>query len=394
MCKTEWWRARESDPGALASHLIGWADLKFDTRPVLKRSNLGTPYLCQEPYGMPRVPDQLLNCAFYLYPTVEDAKAGKNFGGTGFFVFFPAVDGIKEGPTHGWSYAITNWHVAVRDGFSVMRVNTVDGQTEIFDFGPEDWEFDKRYDIAVMRFSLKRDLHKFSFVPTRGFCSEFVAANQNIGPGDDVFMIGRFIDHDGGQTNQPALRFGHISINPTPMPQGPMSSLEPCYCIDLHSRTGYSGSPVFVYRTVASDLLDVMSAPIGRDILVSGTRYFGLLGIHFAQFPEMWELEKPLPKSDESLVAGKSFDYVKGMSGMTCVLPAWTIAEVLNMPKLKAARGGKEIKFTIAHHQNLRPSSSEPVEESAPHASDENPSAREDFTRLVGAAARKQKPDD
>jgi hypothetical protein len=390
MCKTEWWS--DGRP-----HLIGWADLKFNTRPVLKRSNLGTPYLCQEPYGMPRVPDQLLNGVFYLYASAEDARSGKNFGGTGFFVFFPERDGPSEG-VRGWTYAVTNWHVAVRDGFPVMRVNTRDGKTEIFDFGPEDWEFDPRFDIAIKSFSgiLNREVHKFSVVPTRGFCSELMARNQNIGPGDDVFMVGRFVDHDGGQSNQPALRFGHISINPTPMRQGPNQLAEPCYCIDIHSRTGYSGSPVFVYRTVASDLLDVMTAPVGRDILVSGTRYFGLLGIHFGQFPELWELGKGLPKSDEALVAGQSAEYVKGMSGMTCVLPSWTIAEVLNMTKLKNARRGKEIKFTHAHHQNLQTddSSSSPVEESAPVASEGNPKHREDFTALLDVAARKQKQDD
>jgi hypothetical protein len=306
---------------------------------------------------MPRVPEEVLDNVFYLYPSVEDAKAGKNFGGTGFFVFFPSADSSENSDQSGWVYAITNWHVAVDGGMSVMRVNKLNGPPDIFEFGPEDWEFDPRFDIAVKTFSgaLKETIHKYSLIPTRIFCSKIVAANQKIGPGDDVFMAGRFVDHDGGETNQPALRFGHISINPTPMAQGPRSSLEPCYCIDVHSRTGYSGSPVFVYRTVASDLSDVVrGGKVQRGMLIAGTRYFGLLGIHFAQFPELWELDN-VARTEEALIEGQSANYVKGMSGMTCVLPAWSIAEALNLPKLKQLRGGKELKLTLGHHNNSLP---------------------------------------
>jgi hypothetical protein len=35
---------------------------------------------------MPKVPPMIRNAAFYLYPTVEDAERGSNFGGTGFLV--------------------------------------------------------------------------------------------------------------------------------------------------------------------------------------------------------------------------------------------------------------------------------------------------------------------
>jgi hypothetical protein len=375
-------------------HLVDFSDLDFAKRKVRKRTNLGTQYERWEPFGMPRIPDQILNCVFYLYASEADAKAGKNFGGTGFFIFFPMFDGPQEGTTvRGWTYAVTNWHVAVRDGFSVIRVNTKDGKTEIFDFGPEEWEFDQRFDIAVKQFHLDSNAHKFSVVPTRGFCSEFVADNLGIGPGDDVFMIGRFINHDGGQTNLPAARLGHISINPTPMEQGPIPSEQNCYCIDLHSRTGYSGSPVFVFRNGASEIEDILKGPIGAP-LMNTTRYFGLVGIHFAQFPEIWELERGASQEDESLISGKSKEYVRGMSGMTCVLPAWNIIEVLNMPTFVKGRGGRKIELTLAHLQNLKPDASKPVEESAPRATDESPTHREDFNSLLGAAARKQKQGD
>lgn len=345
---------------------------------------------------MPRIDEKVLDTVFYLYATVDDAKAGAGFGGTGFLVFFPSTDGGENSNTNGWLYAVTNWHVAVRDGFSVLRINSRAGPPDILEFGPEDWVFDPRFDVAILPISLHEKTHKFSVVATRIFTSDFMAANSNIGPGDDVFMAGRFVDHDGGETNKPAVRFGHISINPTPMPQGPSQYLADCYCIDVHSRTGYSGSPVFVYRTPGNTLEDMDRGGMGaRQLLTGGINHFSLLGIHFGQFPELWEIEKAKQTPvQEGLTKGAAPDYVVGMSGMTCVIPSWTIAGVLNMPELKKKRGGKELKLTFGHHSNRLPDSPKIVEESALPPTDANPNAREDFMRLANAAARKQKPDE
>jgi hypothetical protein len=305
---------------------------------------------------MPRVQENVLDCVFYLYPSVDDAKSGRNFGGTGFFIFVPEGDG-DEHVGRGWIYAVTNWHVAVRDGSSVIRINTKNGNPEILELGPEQWEFDPRFDVAVLPIQLDENIHKYSLITTRIFCSQHVAANQGIGPGDDVFMLGRFIDHDGGATNKPALRFGHISINPTPMKQ-PNGRSTDAYCIDMHSRTGYSGSPVFAYRTPGNTLDNLDRDPAKRGLLLAGVNYFGLLGIHFAQFPELWELEtmkKITISSADSLISDARPEYIRGMSGMTCVLPAWVIAEVLNMPKLKQYRGGHELHLTFGHSINRLP---------------------------------------
>jgi hypothetical protein len=45
---------------------------------------------------------------------------------------------------------VTNWHVAVRDGYSVIRANTPDGNTEILEYDPADWLCKpKGHDVAV-----------------------------------------------------------------------------------------------------------------------------------------------------------------------------------------------------------------------------------------------------
>jgi hypothetical protein len=124
---------------------------------------------------------------------------------------------------------------------------------------------------------------------------------------------------------------------PSPIKQ-PNDRMAASYCIDLHSRSGYSGSPVFVYRMPGYDLEDRLEE---KQLLLAGANYLGLLGIHFAQFPEKWQLISGLSNlaaemSDVPLIQDGA--YVKGLSGMTCVLPAWNILDVLNLPHLKEAR--------------------------------------------------------
>jgi hypothetical protein len=273
------------------------------------------------------------------------------------------------------------------------------GKTDTFEYGPEDWHFLPKYDIAVVQVPLDGKVHQYSLcqAPT-GFAMPENIKEARLGPGEDVFMVGRFIDHDGGSINRPAVRFGNISVMPSPIEQ-PNGMMADCYCVDLHSRSGYSGSPVFAYRTPGFDLEQTVgTTPEDRYILLAGTNYLALLGIHFAQFPEEWEIGtgKPIRKKDSESAGAvpliQEGRYVKGLSGMICVLPAWSIWEVLNMPILKDGRfnADQRIMGELASEGKTPPV----AESVSPPANGENPTHREDFTRLVGAAARKPAQED
>lgn len=109
----------------------------------------------------------------------------------------------------------------------------------------------------------------------------------------------------------------------------------------MNSRTGYSGSPVFIYRTPGFDLeKNLDEARRNKKVLLDGANYLALLGIHFSQFPEYWELKRIKKDAAEASQKGLIIegDYVRGLSGMTCVLPAWSIMDVLNLPKLREHR--------------------------------------------------------
>ena len=79
------------------------------------------------------------------------------------------------------------------------------------------------------------------------FSSEQVV-DINLGPGDEVFLVGRFINSEGKQRNIPTLRFGNISQMPIePIEQTRVSGkrLQESFLVEARAISGYSGSPVF-----------------------------------------------------------------------------------------------------------------------------------------------------
>ncbi len=75
--------------------------------------------------------------------------------------------------------------------------------------------------------------------------------------------------------------------------------------------------------------------------------------------------------------------------GIGVVVPQEKILEVFEMPKLKAQRD--EAKKARRQPLAARPDSA--ARRASPPANDANPTHREDFMRLVNAAARKPEPE-
>jgi len=298
--------------------------LWFDKIPVITDSPQGFQNTRWVDTGVPRIHPNFASCVFYLYKSMEDARAGSNAGGTGFFVAMPTDDLL------GHHYGVTNWHVAVRDGFSVIRLNTSDGGVAFIDLDSSDWVFRQGGDdIAVVPLSIRDPSHKAFFLGSQFFLKEEDAAAIEFGPGDDVFMAGRFVDVDDQGENIPFLRFGHVSSPPIRCKQPTGYADGRCYCIDMHSRSGFSGSPVFGYRTPGSDLSWVVTR---EPVALGGSTCF-LLGIHWGQFQENLRME-----------SGGDGTTVRGASGMTLVIPAWKIMDVLNTPSLALAREQEEAR--------------------------------------------------
>ena len=206
----------------------------------------GRRYWVSEPVEqqMPRIDDQFLDCSIYLYPTVENAKRGDAIGGTGFIVGVPYRR--ANGYTH--RYAVTCSHVIRRGRAPVVRVNTRDGEFDVLDLAPDQWiHHPDGHDIAVCPVSLPANDFKYTWLPPELFVTKKLIEEEDIGPGDEAFFVGRFITHEGRQRNLPTARFGNISMMPWEKVTNRMGLDQESFLVEGRSRPCYSGLPLFVF---------------------------------------------------------------------------------------------------------------------------------------------------
>jgi hypothetical protein len=83
----------------------------------------GYPYWVLEDRVVPRIPDELLQCAVYLYHSQVDADRGAKVGGSRFLY---GVESTRL-PDIWHVYVVSNRHVVETNPF--VRLNTVDGGT-------------------------------------------------------------------------------------------------------------------------------------------------------------------------------------------------------------------------------------------------------------------------
>jgi hypothetical protein len=284
----------------------------------------------------------LLDIVAFLYPDEASARAGRDAGGTGFFVTIPSAT-YPEHYHH--AYAVTNHHVALgargKRPCPVVRVNKLSGPPEVFPFDDTEWQFiGGGPDVAVVPITLNLNQLKVSAIAAASFfLTAAEIAEHEINAAEDVFMLGRFIDYDGIEENLPSMRFGNISMMAAKVQQTTGYSGN-SYVVDMHSRTGFSGSPVFVYRTAGS----IFAKP---NRIMGGGHFMKLLGILWGQFPEEWDL-KDRGHAQSATVPVLDGKTIKGMSGMSLVCPAAEIWRVLNMPDLKKHR--EQVDASLHQH--------------------------------------------
>jgi len=203
---------------------------------------------------MPTLRKELNDSVFYLYG--RDPKTGKIVGpqGTGFLV---ARAGNTDWPTAHY-YPISNWHVAVQGGASIIRFNIKDGSTRYLEYDPSDWLFSPSSDdLAAVDITADiRETDQIFVQSEESFLTPEIIQEYGIGFGEDVFMIGMFASHHGGERNIPAARFGNLSMLATPAAPVLLEngSEQAAHLVDMRSRGGFSGSPVLIYRVPTGDL--------------------------------------------------------------------------------------------------------------------------------------------
>lgn len=261
---------------------------------------------------MPAIDGRYLDAVFYLYPSSDDAEAGRSEGATGFVVSVPS-DAHAGSPFH---YLVTAGHVIGR-GAVIARFNDTAGGTIVFPSAPGEWvRPGDGTDLAALPLgSLPAGIESFAIAlelfVRHDELSEWVA------PGEDAFFIGRFKYSEGRHINQPSVRFGNVSALPgekVPMGSGGPPPQE-AFLVEARSLSGYSGSPVFSL------------APPSSAGFYNGRRVFGptrFLGVDVAHLPSVARIVD----TDTQAPIDARWS-VQGNSGMAVVVPAWKLTELL-----------------------------------------------------------------
>lgn len=274
---------------------------------------------------MPRIHDRLLDGVVFLFRSAAEAHARARLGGTG-FVIGRLLENSEEllGRRKYVPYLVSNRHVVFEGSACVASVNRKDGgPPDVLDIEQEAWVAHPGGDdvaVTCVNGMLDAAIHRVTHIKQGSIFGPEDIENYEVGVGDEVFMIGRFVNLQGRKANQPAARFGNISAGLSPIPVE--GRLQEAFAVEMRSRTGFSGSPVLVYRTLASSLMDHAE---------HATDFWGLLGVNFG--------------------------YVKDEEGentwLNGVVPAWKIMEVLATPQLREIHAIHE-QMLVIHAAQLR----------------------------------------
>ena len=288
---------------------------------------------------LPRIPDVMTRAVIYLFDDVLGAETGVSLGGSGFVAtVFSEMDGRRI--RH--DYAVTNAHV-VEDGFCVVRVNlnepVAGRKADCFDFARKSWVTHPVHDLAVRPLPPDLDHSRLNMtgLTLQYFLSPEQCIQDQVGPGDDLVYVGRFMDHAGRYENLPSVRFGNISMMPNESEpveyevNGTKRS-QVGFLVESRSRAGYSGSPVF--------LLQQREAPGTR--FVFAHKDLRLLGVDWGHLLEDVPLRDP-----SGHFHGQSFK-VQVHAGMMGVVPAWYLKEFLESSQFIEQRR-KDVEWHLAH---------------------------------------------
>jgi len=307
---------------------------------------------------MPRIPDQILDCVIYLYPSEDASQEGVIAGASGFLVSVPSA--MHKGYSH--THAVTNAH-ALERGSSVIRLNTKKGEHRTIPLQMRHWLCHPKGDDVAVSDSLLGLVSEYQIktIPENMFVTDTEIARLDIGIGDDVFMAGRFGVVAGIVRNQPSLRFGNISMMPSekiPIHRkfDGQDFYQEAYLVEMRSLTGYSGSPVMVYSTGTTP--DFLEETIGIRM-----PYMKLLGVNCAHLP----------------------DHENRPSNMACVVPAQILRDLLYDEEMMEKR--KLIDEEMKRQLNTQDRA---VSDSLPDETDEFTKA--DFEKALKKVSRSDQP--
>jgi hypothetical protein len=270
-----------------------------------------------------RVPEDIRKCVVFIgnRKATRDGKLNISFIGTAFLILVPSSKKAinftsSSDEATGFLYLVTAKHVAEKlSERYLVRINSNDGTSKLIESMGIKWfnhPSDPFVDVVVTPFSLSQDGFDYKVIPTERFLTDSIIQKKQIGIGDEVVISGLFAKVTGSQRNIPIVRVGNIAMMPGERISTKYGKID-AYLIEARSIGGISGSPVFV-----------------RETKFGGFGGFYLLGSVWSH----WDI--PILKENEFL---KYEDLVDKLNiGITPVVPAKKILEVLNHPELQEKR--------------------------------------------------------
>jgi hypothetical protein len=286
---------------------------------------------------MPLVPARQHSTAF-LYESIEDADADKNFIAMGFFVVMRSER--HKGYIH--LYLITNEHVVADLTQVVARIHLCTGAEEkkrgrlrepddlasliiparMFVTNVED-------DLAIAPVTLPEDA-LVQATPIEDLVQDFRSVKSPdvpfVGVGDEILMLSRIVRQGIHylKENIQLARFGSVALVP--------KCEEPFFLTEMRSIAGHSGSPVWVvlpgFNT--ENGWGICGTPARREHF--GMRLLGINRGHLRDYENIVTLNasgEPTPHS--RWIAQTNMAIAQ-------VVPAWLIADMLNGPALTERR--------------------------------------------------------
>jgi hypothetical protein len=278
------------------------------------------------------IPDEIRDCSCFV--CYENEERQHIVCGTAFFIAeVLGVSGKDKNLTMTYSnvFLVTAKHLI--DGIKLkypnlpmgVRVNSTDGKTHDIVIPIDAWFYhptDSSVDVAVLPWFSNEGL-AFTTNPTYTAITHEVIRENGIGIGDEVFVIGLFTKHHGGERNLPIVRTGNIAM----MPEEPVQTnygLMTAYLIELRSIGGLSGSPVYVHKQWA----DPKHKRTGHILY-----WLGMIHGH-------WNIEE---KSIDMPIHDKEQQL---NTGIGIVVPAYKILEILDREEILAMREESKRNFT------------------------------------------------
>lgn len=259
---------------------------------------------------MPRIPDELQRAVVYLYPDAEAARSGQTVGGTGFFVQRQRMQASKP-----LQYLVTNIHVAQGKN-RTLRINNLSGGVDLYEVKGSEWvNHPNGDDIAAAALTIQPHWATSALDWSALAITQARMVELNMGVGDEVFMLGRFVSHETVLLNQPLARFGNVAMMPGVPVKDERGIEVEAFLVEMRSLSGFSGSPVFVYMGPGTYRGNGTMMPFYSETI-------GLMGIDTGHKATLAKVRKKNDKANTDMEVPLN-------TGISIVAPVWKIKEVL-----------------------------------------------------------------